>query len=231
MLDTNPGRIPSVSVVHRIRKPYFVLAGICTLIFVLFAVGFWFLSANIRVLFAAGLFFVFSIITWRWALQGGRFEVSRDMIVTRRSRWGKPRESLARGDVDTLLILPGHTLFEGCYSAPRLIALGTGRSISIDDFRHAPIRSACEAQGWRFDGDTALAVHDVRGLLRMGLPNEAARLIELYGPFPAAAADDDPGVSLEAAVYRAIADDPKDASRPVALERADAAQRAFTPMS
>ena len=84
--------------------------------------------------------------------------------------------------------------------------LGRGGFILLRGFRLDQVRRACEAQGWRFDGDPSLAVGTCRAWLHRGQSVEAAQLLELFGPFPAAAADGEPRTALEAAVFEDIGD-------------------------
>jgi hypothetical protein len=183
---------------------------------------------------AAGVVFgaliVLTVGGW-FGLNGSRrrLEVSRDAIVSRRlGVKGKPF-TLTRGEGDTLRILPRFKLL-GAARAPRLMFLGRGGFIELPGFPLSAVRRACEAQGWRFDGDPALAVRDVQHWLKLGRSVEAAQLIGLFGPFPAAAADGEAHTSLEAAVFEDIGDKIARRARANAREayrRAVTAQRAF----
>ncbi len=157
-----------------------------------------------------------------------RLEVGREAIVIRPGAQGKPF-TLTRGGGDTLRILPRFTML-GEIRPARLFLLGRGGFIVLRNFPLDEVRRACEAQGWRFDGDPALAVRDVQHWLSLGRSVEAARLIELFGPFPAAAADGDAHTGLEAAVFEDLGDKLARRARARARDayrRAASAQRAF----
>lgn len=180
-----------------------------------------------------GIFIAGTIAVWVAADRKRRqLEVGHDVIVTRPGRNGKPF-TLHRDNGGTLRILPRFQLY-GAARPPRLLFLGTGGGfIALGGFSPDQVRRACEAQGWRFDGDTALAVRDVRGWLHQGRSVEAAQLIEEFGPFPGAAAGDEPHIGLEAAVFESFGDRmarrsaSARASARAAYQRAAVAQRAF----
>jgi hypothetical protein len=183
---------------------------------------------------AAGI--VFGILTalsvggWFGVNRGRRrLEVRSDAIVSRRlGVKGKPF-TLTRAEGDTLRILPRFKML-GAATAPRLMFLGRGGFIELPGFSLDAVRGACEAQGWRFDGDPSLAVRDVQDWLHWGRSVEAAQLIELFGPFPAAAADGQEHAGLTAAVFEDIGDKmfrTARASARDAYRRAVSAQRAF----
>ena len=176
-----------------------------------------------------GLFIAGTAGIWVAVDRGGRrLEVGRDAIATRSGTKGKPF-TLTRRAGGTLRILPQFTLL-GATRAARLVFLGTGGSLSLRGFPLDVVRDVCEEQGWRFDGDPALAVADVQGWLHEGLSAEAARLVEVFGPFPGAASDDEAHTSLEAAVFEDLGDKLSRGSRAnarAAFRRAAAAQRAF----
>lgn len=180
-----------------------------------------------------GLFIAGTVGTWLGVARGGRrLEVGRDAIATRPGAKGKPF-TLPRSAGGTLRILPQFTLL-GATRGARLVFLGTGGSLSLRGLPLDKVRDACEAQGWRFDGDTALVVKDVQGWLHGGLSAEAGRLIEVFGPFPSAAADDEAHTSLEAAVFEDLGDKLSRTSRAnarAAFRRAAAAQRAFADLA
>ncbi len=118
----------------------------------------------------------------------------------------------------------------GAARPPRLIFLGRGGFIVLRGFPLDEVRRACEAQGWRFDGDTSLAVRDVQSWLHQGRSVEAAQLVELFGPFPATAADGEQHTGLVAAVFEDFGDKISRTARSNAAEayrRAASAQRAF----
>lgn len=157
-----------------------------------------------------------------------RLEVGRDEIVIRPGTRGKPF-TLTRVEGDTLRILPQFRML-GTVRPPRLMFLGRGAFIGLRGFPLDQVREACEAQGWRFDGDPSLAVVDVQAWLHQGRSVEAAQLIELFGPFPAAVADGEEHTSLVAAVFEDFGDNAFRTVRANAREayhRAASAQRAF----
>jgi hypothetical protein len=157
-----------------------------------------------------------------------RLEVGRDEIVIRPGTKGKPF-TLPRVESDTLRILPRFKML-GAVRPPRLIFLGRGGFIGLRGFPLDQVKQACEAQGWRFDGDPSLAVADVQTWLHQGRSVEAAQLVELFGPFPAAAADGEEHTSLVAAVFEDFGDKIFRSARANAREayhRAASAQRAF----
>lgn len=157
-----------------------------------------------------------------------QLEVGRDAIATRQNPAAKPF-TLTRDDGDTLRILPQFTRYGRTHSA-RLVFLGRGGFLLLRGFRLADVGRACEAQGWRFDGDPALAVKDVQSWLHRGQSVEAVQLLELFGPFPAAPSDGEPRAALEAAVYEDIGDKLAARARTSAkdaYQRAANAQRAF----
>lgn len=157
-----------------------------------------------------------------------RLEVRRDAIVTRQGAKGKVF-TLTRGEGDTLRILPQFKML-GAARPPRLLFLGRGGFIALGGFPLDEVRRACEAQGWRFDGDTSLAARDAQSWLHQGRSVEAAQLVELFGPFPAAAADGEAHTGLVAAVFEDFGDKISRTARSRAAEayrRAAGAQRAF----
>jgi hypothetical protein len=176
-----------------------------------------------------GILIACSVGGW-FAVNGSRrrLEVRRDAIVTRQGTKGKPF-TLTRGEGDTLRILPRFKML-GTARPPRLLFLGRGGFIALAGFPLDEVRRACEAQGWRFDGDTSLAVRDVQSWLHQGRSVEAAQLVELFGPFPATAADGEQHTGLVAAVFEDFGDKISRAARSNAAEayrRAASAQRAF----
>jgi hypothetical protein len=157
-----------------------------------------------------------------------QLEVGRDAIATRRGPKGTPF-TLTGDPGDTLRILPKFRLY-GRVRSPRLMFLGRGGFILLSGFRPDQVRRVCEAQGWRFDGDPSLAVRDVQSWLHRGQSVEAVQLLELFGPFPEAAADGEPHTGLEAAVFEDLGDKlirSSRASASAAYRRAAAGQRAF----
>jgi len=176
-----------------------------------------------------GLFIVLSAGGW-WSVsqRRPRLEVGRDAIVSRTGKKGAPF-TLSRDPGDTLRILPQFRLY-GRVRSPRLIFLGRGGFILLRGFRLDQVQRVCEAQGWRFDGNPALAARDVQHWLHRGQSIEAVQLLQLFGPFPEAVADGEPNTALEAAVFEDIGDKLLRGSRAnarAAYRQAAAAQRAF----
>jgi hypothetical protein len=158
--------------------------------------------------------------------RGRQLEVGRDAIASRLTPKAQAL-TLTAGEGGTLRILPKFTLY-GKTTQPRLIFLGRGGFLLLGGFRLEEVRRVCTAQGWRFDGDPALAVDDVQRWLHRGQSIEAVQLLELFGPFPAAAADEEPQTGLEAAVFEDVGDKlGRSARARDAYQRAAAAQRAF----
>ncbi|HEY0935881.1 MAG TPA: hypothetical protein VGD91_19345 [Trebonia sp.] len=158
-----------------------------------------------------------------------QLEVGRDVIVSRRGAKGRQPFTLTADPGDTLRLLPQFKLYSRVRQ-PRLIFLGRGGYLLLGGFSLGQVRRACEAQGWRFDGDPALAVRDVQSWLHRGLSVEAAQLLQLFGPFPDASADGEPRTALEAAVFEDIGDKFAGRARANArdaYQRAAAAQGAF----
>jgi hypothetical protein len=170
-----------------------------------------------------------SVGTWIAVNVGRRqLEVGRDEIVIRPGSKGKPFTLTRVGD-DMLRILPRFRML-GAVRSPRLMFLGRGGFIGLRGFPLDQVRQACEAQGWRFDGNPSLAVADVQTWLHQGRSVEAAQLIELFGPFPAAAADGEEHTGLVAAVFEDFGDKIFRTARANAREayrRAASAQRDF----
>ncbi len=176
-----------------------------------------------------GLFIVLSAGGW-WGVSRRRpqLEVGRDAIAYRTGKQSVPF-TLSRDPGDTLRILPAFRLY-GRVRSPRLVFLGRGGFILLRGFRLDQVQRVCEGQGWRFDGDPALAARDVQTWLHRGQSVEAVQLLQLFGPFPGAAADGEPNTALEAAVFEDVGDKLLRGSRANARDayrRAAAAQRAF----
>jgi hypothetical protein len=182
---------------------------------------------------SAGVFFgiflagsVAALVTaWRSRAQ---IEVGRDAIVSRGVGRGTP-VTLTAAPGDTLRILPQFKLYARVYPA-RLIFLGRGGYITLTGFSPDRVRQTCQEQGWRFDGDPALAVRDVQSWLHRGRSAEAVQLLQLFGPFPDAAADGEPHTALAAAVFEDAGDKLARGARASArdaYQRAADAQRAF----
>jgi hypothetical protein len=154
-------------------------------------------------------------------------EVGHDAIVYRK---GKAAPSaLRRAHGESLRILP--RLSGGAANRPaRLVLLGSGGVVPLAGYPADKVRGACEAYGWRFDGGSQLAVTDAQRWLHAGRSGEAAQLIELFGPFPDTATDDDADISLTAAVLEDYGDKLIRRNRAAArgaYRRAASAQRAF----
>lgn len=170
-----------------------------------------------------------------------RLEIGRDAIVSRplasrraarRPSAGTPQTrvfTFYRNEGDTLRLLPKFTFYARAMK-PKLIFLGTGGFITLNGYSPARVQRACEAQGWRFDGNPALAVKDVQNWLHSGYSLDAVQLLMTFGPFPAVAADNEPRTSLEAAVFEDLGDKYARSGRDKARDayrRAAALQRAF----
>lgn len=232
MPDQGSGRPPG-AVIVRARRIGTTAFGFITAIWVLGLAASESAQSSASGRLTAGVFFAIlialSVGAWAGVNRGRRqLEVGRDAIVTRPGANGKPF-TLARDDGDTLRILPRFRML-GAVRAPRLLFLGTGGWIGLGGFSLDEVGRACAAQGWRFDGDTALAVRDVQRWLHQGRSVEAAQLIELFGPFPGAAADGEAATALEAAVFEDFGDKIAGKARAngrAAYRRAATAQRAF----
>ncbi len=118
---------------------------------------------------------------------------------------GSQETTGGRHEGDTLRLLPKFTFYARARK-PKLIFLGRGGFIPLNGYSPARVQRACEAQGWRFDGHPALAVKDVQDWLHSGLSLDAVQLLMTFGPFPGAAADNEPHTSLEAAVFEDLGD-------------------------
>jgi hypothetical protein len=188
-----------------------------------------------------GLLLLATLFGWYAAYRNRRLiEVGRDAIVSRRRTARKPRRgygsrpstqpaTFTRHEGDTLRILPQFRLY-GTTRQSRLVFLGHGGFIPLGSFSANAVSRACQAQGWRFDGDMSLAVRDVQDWLHHGYSIEAVQLLQLFGPFPAAPADGQPSTGLDAAVYEDVGDKLARGSRSRARDaygQAAAAQRAF----
>ena len=175
-----------------------------------------------------GLLIVFTVGGWALVARGrSRLEVSHDAVVYRKGTVA-PTE-LRRAHGESLRVLP--RLSDGSVIRPaRLVLLGSGGVVPLAGFAADQVRAACEAQGWRFDGGSQLAVNDAQRWLHAGRSGEAAQLIELLGPFPDAAADGDADTSLAAAVLEDYGDKlirRNGSAARGAYRRAADAQRAF----
>ena len=175
-----------------------------------------------------GVLIVVTVGGWAAVTRGrSRLEVSHDAIVCRKGTAAPA--ALQRAHGESLRILP--RLSNGPVTRPaRLVLLGSGGVLPLAGFSADAVRDTCQAQGWRFDGGSQLAVRDAQRWLHAGRSAEAAQLIELCGPFPDAAADDDADVSLAAAVLEDYGDKLIRRNRSAArgaYRRAASAQRAF----
>jgi hypothetical protein len=136
--------------------------------------------------------------------------------------------TFARHEGDTLRLLPKFTFYARARQ-PKLVFLGRGGFIPLGGYSPAQVQRACQAQGWRFDGSPALAEKDVQDWLHSGLSLDA-ELLMTFGPFPGAAADNEPHTSLEAAVFEDLGDKLARSARSSArdaYQRAAGAQRTF----
>jgi hypothetical protein len=162
-------------------------------------------NLNLQVYSVFGILFVITVLGWIGGAGRLRLEVGRDAITTR-SGWRRGSATLTCDKGDTLRIIPDGMLYGKRPSGNSLIALGTGAIINLYRLDPDEVQRACEAQGWSFDGDAGLAVKDVRCYLNSGKVRQAARVTDVLGPFPGAAADGKPGLALEAAVFEAYGD-------------------------
>jgi hypothetical protein len=231
--DQVSGRPPGAVIVRTRSTGSFALYGALTLLWVLCLVVSEAAQSTAAGRIEAGVLFGVLVLVGvaacvRVYLIRRQLEVGRDAIATRRGAKGTAF-TLTGDPGDTLRILPRFTLY-GRVRSPRLMFLGRGGFILLSGFRPDQVRRVCEAQGWRFDGDPSLAVRDVQSWLHRGQSVEAVQLLELFGPFPDAAADGEPHTGLEAAVYEDIGDKlirSARASAADAYRRAAAGQRAF----
>ena len=137
--------------------------------------------------------------------------------------------TFARHEGDTLRLLPKFTFYARARQ-PKLVFLGRGGFIPLGGYSPAQVQRACQAQGWRFDGSPALAEKDVQDWLHSGLSLDAVQLLMTFGPFPGAAADNEPHTSLEAAIFEDLGDKLARSARSSArdaYQRAAGAQRTF----
>ena len=149
---------------------------------------------------AAAVFFgVFALASLAGLIAGlvrtSRMEIGRDVIVHRpvASRRAPRRPSAStpqtrvftfpRHEGDTLRLLPKFTFYARARK-PKLIFLGRGGFIPLNGYSPARVQRACEAQGWRFDGNPALAVKDVQDWLHSGLSLDAVQLLMTLGRSP-----------------------------------------------
>jgi hypothetical protein len=175
-----------------------------------------------------GVFLAVTVAGWiAVARRRGLLDVGPEAIVHRKGTAAPV--ALHRAHGDSLLVVP--RLSGGPVIRPaRLALLGSGGVLSLAGFSPDEVRRTCEAQGWRFDGDTRLTVRDAQSWLHRGESAEAAQLIELFGPFADVAADDDPRIALAAAVLEDYGDKLIRRNRSAArgaYRRAASAQRAF----
>jgi hypothetical protein len=176
-----------------------------------------------------GLFIVAVLVIWYFVRRGRKqLEIGPGIIVSRHGARGRTF-TLAAEPGDTLRILPAFKLYNKT-QPPKLIMLGRGGYTALRGYSADKVGRVCAAQGWRFDGDPALAVRDVQDWLHSGLSLDAVQLLQLFGPFPAAAADGEPSTGLEAAVYEDIGDKlirTSTSNARDAFQRAARAQRTF----
>jgi hypothetical protein len=241
MQEHGAGRPPGAVVIRtRPSRTVTVVLALLALVWVLALAGSESAQPSTSGRVAAGVIFgVLTLLTvagWS-ALNRSRrqLEVGRDAIVSRPAAKNKPPLTLTRSDGDTLRILPKFTLYR-MVRQPRLLFLGRGGFILLDGFALEggfpldEVTRACEAQGWRLDGDSSLAVRDVQSWLHRGHSVEAVQLLQLFGPFPSAAVDDEPHIGLVAGVFEDVGDKLIRGARSSARDayrRAANAQRAF----
>ncbi len=152
-----------------------------------------------------GIFIALILVAWYFVNRSRhQLEVGRDVIVSRHGARGKT-VTLAAGPGDTLRILPSFKAYNRTLPS-KLLLWGRGGYVLLRGCSADRVDRVCRAQGWRFDGDPALAVRDVQHWLHSGLSIEAVQLLRTFGPFPAVAADNEPSTALEAAVYEDIGD-------------------------
>jgi hypothetical protein len=184
---------------------------------------------GVMILLTFGLWRLYNSMGW------AELEVGRDAIVYRRrvakqaAKRIDPSYTLWRANGEWLRILPPLS-DHGSNRPVRLFHFGVGGDVPLDRFPVDQVKHACEAAGWRFDGDPSRAVSDVQRWLHAGKSVEAAQLIELFGPFTEVAVDDDASTSLVAAVLEDRGDNLVRRNRPAARDlyrRAAQAQRAF----
>lgn len=163
-------------------------------------------GGRIEAVVVFGIFLLITVGAWvAVARRRRQLEVGRDAIVSRRGATDPSPLTLTGEPGDTLRLLPPFQLY-GMVSQQRLIFLGRGGFIFLRGFSLDEVRRACAARGWRFDGAPELAAEDVRRWLHQGRSVEAVQLLQLFGPFPAAAADGAPDTGLAAAVFEDVGD-------------------------
>jgi hypothetical protein len=163
-------------------------------------------GGRIEAVVVFGVFLLITVGGWIAVVRRRRqLEVSRDAIVSRRGATDQSPLTLTGEPGDTLRLLPSFQLY-GMVRQQRLIFLGRGGFIFLGGFSLDEVRRACAARGWRFDGAPELAAEDVRSWLHHGRSVEAVQLLQLFGPFPAAAADGEPDTGLAAAVFEDVGD-------------------------
>ena len=233
MQEHGTGRLPGAVVFRaNIRGMAIPLAAIALLWLVCLAVSVAAEHSAIGKAEAGVLFGFFLIVTVAALIvqfsRRNELEVSHDTIVHRTK---KASHTFYRTAGETLRILPRFSDQHGLVRPPRLTILGTGGILPLEGFSGAEVKNACHAHGWRFDDDDpGRAAADVQRWLHAGRSPEATQLIQLFGPFPSVPVDDDPGVSLDAAVYEDYGDKlmrrAPNAARHL-YQRAATAQRAF----
>jgi hypothetical protein len=184
---------------------------------------------GVLILLTVGLWHAVNTMTWAEVQVGRDAIVYRRWVAKRAAQRAAPSLTLWRANGEWLRILPSLS-DHGFHRPVRLFHFGVGGAVPLDRFRVEQVKQACEAAGWRFDGDPARAVTDVQRWLHAGQTAEAAQLIELFGPFTEVAVDDDAGTSLVAAVLEDRGDRLVRRNRPAAgdlYQRAAQAQRAF----
>ena len=233
MQEHSTGQLPGAVVVrarHTATIAFVILTAFWVLVLIVAEAAQSTTSGRIAAGVFFGLLIVASVGGWFGVNSSRRqLEVRRDAIVYRPGTSGKPPFTLASDAGGTLRILPQFKML-GTTRPPRLVLLGTGGFITLGRFPLDEVRRACEAQGWSLDGDTSVAVKDVQRCLHEGRSVEAAQLVELFGPFPATAADGEQHTGLVAAVFEDFGDKLSRTARSNAAEayrRAALAQRGF----
>jgi hypothetical protein len=231
--DQGSGRPPGAVIIRARNTGTVIVFGLITLLWVLCLVVSVGAQPTVSGRITAGVVFGLLIVLSVGGLYGvsrgwRQLEVGRDAIVSRPGAKGKSF-TLTGDQGDTLRVLPQFKLYARIRH-PRLLFLGRGGFLLLSGFQLEKVRRVCEAQGWRFDGDPALAVKDVQSWLNRGESVEAVQLLELFGPFPDAPSTGEPQTALAAAVYEDVGDNLIGSSRSNARDayrRAAIAQRAF----
>jgi hypothetical protein len=152
-----------------------------------------------------GIFIAATIAGWYFVGKGRpRLEISGATIAHRKGRSRPVALSRIPGDDAMLQIIPPFSHF-GVVRPAQLALLGTGGALSLAGISPDEVTQACQARDWRFGDDKHKAAATVRYLLHAGRTVEAAAFVNLFGTF-AVPSDDEPGTSLDAAVFEDIGD-------------------------